>query len=104
VFLGEGINYIKEAHMQIKIDLPISSILMDDDNQDYKTAEAFLKQLELAVHHAQKSLKQMREMEDENADGAKSYNVSLRVVDVEYYDEGNKIGNPAIAYIDLTTD
>lgn len=89
--------------MQIKIDLPLSSILMDDDKQDYKTAESFLKQLELAVHHAQKSLKQMKEMEEENGD-EKNYNVSLRVVDVEYYDEGNRVGNPAMAYLDLTTD
>ena len=90
--------------MQIKIDLPISSILMDDDNQSYKTAEAFLKQFELAVHHAQKSLKQMKEMQDENDGGEKCYNVSLRVIDVEYYDEANKVGNPAIAYIDLDTN
>jgi len=77
---------------------------MDSDMQDYKTVETFLKQFELAVHHAQKSLKQMKEMADETGDGEKSYNVSLRVVDVEYYDEENKTGNPAIAYLDLTTD
>ena len=76
---------------------------MDDDDQKYGTAEAFLKQFELAVHHAQKSIKQMREMEEENGD-SKSYNVSLRVVDVENYDDGNKLGNPASAYLDLTTD
>ncbi len=89
--------------MQIKIDLPLSSMFMNDDNQKYETADAFLKQFELAVHHAQKSLKQMREMEEENG-GTKNYNVSLRVVDVEYYDEENKIGNPATAFLDITTD
>lgn len=74
---------------------------MDDDNLEYKTAEAFLKQLELAVHHAQKSLKQMKEMEEENGDGVDQYTVLLRVVDVEYYDEENKVGNPASVFIEL---
>jgi len=89
--------------MQIKIDLPLSSLYMEDDNQDYKTAESFLRQLELSVHHAQKSLKQMKEMGNENGSG-NLYNVSIRVQDVEYYDEENKVGNAARIYIDLDSN
>ncbi len=88
--------------MQIKIELPTSSTYMDEDAQDYKTAESFLRQLELSVHHAQKSLKQMKEMSDEV--GETSYNISIRVQDVEYYDEENKIGNPVRAYIEIDSD
>lgn len=90
--------------MQIKIDLPISSFLISDDTeQGYKIAESFLKQLELSVHHAQKSLKQMKEMEEENGTDD-LYNVSIRVTDVEYFDDGEKIGNPARAYIEINSD
>lgn len=89
--------------MQIKIDLPISSIFIDDENQNYKTAEGFLKQLELSVHHAQKSLKQMKEMEDENGNDD-LYSISIRVENVEYYDEENKTGNPERAYIEINSD
>lgn len=90
--------------MQIKIDLPISSIFIDDENQNYKTAEGFLKQLELSVHHAQKSLKQMKEMEDEN--GADDlYSISIRVDDVEYFDGSTtQCGNPGRAYIEINSD
>jgi len=102
VYLGEGNQKIKEAHMQIKIDLPLSSIFMEGDAQDYKTAESFLRQLELSVHHAQKSLKQMKEMSDEV--GETCYSVSVRVQDVEYYDEENRIGNAARAYVEINCD
>jgi len=89
--------------MQIKIDLPISSLNMDEDNQDYKTAEGFLKQIELSVHHAQKALKQMKEMEDEN--GADDlYSISIRVDDVEYYDDTTYGGTPSRAYIEISSD
>lgn len=89
--------------MQIKIDLPVSSIFIEDDKQDYSTAKSFLKQMELSVHHAQKALDQMQEMNKES-EGGENYSISLRVTDVEYYDHEETEGNPARVYIDIDSN
>lgn len=50
---------LKEAHMQIEISLPEYPV---EDQSTEAVTLSWLKQLELAVHHAQKSVKEMSAM------------------------------------------
>lgn len=75
---------IKEAHMQINISLP------DPSNTDNTTeTRSFLKQLELAVHHAQKSLDEMVKMAKE-AGTSQEFTVMYRLSGVEDSGTGDK--------------
>lgn len=51
---------LKEAHMQIEISLP--EYPSEVENSSESVTLSWLKQLELAVHHAQKSVKEMASM------------------------------------------
>ena len=84
--------------MEIKIDLPVTSLFDDDGITNYDSAKQFLKQFELSVHHAQKALQSMQEIE---GDITENIYVSLRVQDVDTYDEENKLSNPARAFIEI---
>lgn len=54
---------IKEAHMQITISFPRPSNVSTNEE-----ARSFLKQLELSVHHAQKSLEELIKMSKESGE------------------------------------
>lgn len=63
--------------MQINISLPSPGKF-----DGTKEVESFLKQLELSVHHAQKSLKELIEMEKEKGDQEPSFNCLYRIKQV----------------------
>ena len=87
--------------MRIQIDLPVSSIIGGVDDS-YENAAHHLKQMELAVHHAQKSLEQMGKLEGTNPE--KPYSVNIRVRSVEIYNEELDEGNPERAFIEIESE
>lgn len=66
--------------MQINIRLPRP---VDIENDSYEGVKSFLKQLELAVHHAQKSLQEMANMEKERGNSEPTFGVLYRPLNVE---------------------
>lgn len=70
--------------MQVNIRLP-RPIDIGNENVDtsYEAVKSFLKQLELSVHHAQKSLDEMNKMEKESGKVTPSFNIIYRPRNIE---------------------
>ena len=81
--------------MQISISLPrtpnIEKLEGDDLNYDYRSIKHFLRQLELSVHHAQKSLEEIKKMNDET-DNPGEINVYFEVCGFEPNQTGSYRG------------
>lgn len=69
--------------MQLKINLPQPS-----KYEGTEETRSFLKQLELAVHHAQKSLQEMIKMENERGKEEPCINVLFKVICPELSGDG----------------
>lgn len=87
-----GIDKYKRSLMQINISLPNTI-----NFEGTKGVESYLKQMELAIHHAQKSLKELVLMQKENGDDDPNFECLLRIASAEDSDTGEiyKIGERA---------
>lgn len=82
---------IKEAHMLINIRLPRPIDIGDKSHEDsYQSIKSFLKQMELSIHHAQKSLEEMLKMEKESGNESPSFNIVYRPLNIEDSSTGEK--------------
>jgi hypothetical protein len=87
----------KEAHMQISISLP-----KDKGTAGAENFRHFLKQLELSVHHAQKSLKEMEVMNAE-LDEPKDIDVTFVIKGFNPHDDEGYEGYADQVEIELYT-
>lgn len=90
--------------MQINIRLPRPiEIGHKKFDNSYQAIKSFLKQMELSVHHAQKSLEEMLKMEKENGVEEPVFYICYRPTNVEDSETGDRFDskNPSTDDIEL---
>lgn len=76
--------------MQINIRLPRPIEVDDESPNNFEAVKSFLKQMELSIHHAQKSLQEMLSMEKESGNLEPTFHVVYRPKNVEDSGTGEK--------------
>ena len=77
--------------MQINIRLPRPIDIGDKvSDSSYESVKSFLKQVELSIHHAQKSLDEMLKMEKESGNETPEFHIVYRPMNVEDSSSGER--------------
>ena len=88
--------------VNIRLPRPINIGDVKHENS-YEAVKSFLKQMELSIHHAQKSLDEMRKMEKETGVEEPMFYICYRPKNVEDSGTGERFGgeNPSTDDIEL---